>query len=105
MIAALILCLAPVAVDGDTVKCGATSIRLFGIQAPERGAAGYAASKLHLQGEVSGGLVCESRGASYSRIVATCSNGAGKDMGRVQLDASHAVEWCSYSRNHYGTCP
>jgi micrococcal nuclease len=35
MIAALFLCLAPVAVDGDTLRCGGDLVRLIGIDAPE----------------------------------------------------------------------
>lgn len=105
--AALLICLAPVAYDGDTVKCGntRTSIRVFGIQAPEKGQAGDPASTANLQAEVQGGLICEPNGTSYSRVVALCTNAQGVDIGLGQLGGGFAVEWCAYSKNYYRTCP
>jgi micrococcal nuclease len=35
LIVASILCAAPVAVDGDSLRCGSTRLRLLGIDAPE----------------------------------------------------------------------
>lgn len=104
--AAILLCLAPVQIDGDTLKCGATrtSIRLFGINSPEKGTAGASEATAALGGLIAGGLVCQPRGTSYSRIVAVCFNAAGVDIGKAQIEAGHAIEWCSYSRNFYGTC-
>lgn len=104
MIAALLLCLAPVVVDGDTVRCGTTKVRIFGVQAPERGSAGYSEAGKALAGLVGGGLVCEPKGTSFDRIVALCRNAGGIDVGKAQMDAGHAVEWCRYSANAYGTC-
>lgn len=110
--AALLICLAPAQVDGDTIRCGPgpARIRLFGIQAPERGEPGYAESGANLARHISGGLVCTTVGASYNRIVAQCFNAAGQDVGRMQLDGGFAVEWCSYSVSRaypnglYGRC-
>lgn len=104
--AALLICLTPVVYDGDTVRCSnsKTSIRLFGIQAPEIGTAGALDSRVWLHGKVSGGLVCEPRGTNYSRVVAICFNAAGEDVGAAQISAGHAKEWCSYSSNYYKTC-
>lgn len=106
MIAALLFCLAPTAIDGDTVRCGTgpASVRLFGVEAPERADPAGPASTAGLGALAAGGLVCEVKGASYSRVVALCRNAAGADVGKAQMDAGRAVEWCAYSRNHYGTC-
>lgn len=104
--AAIFLCLAPTAIDGDTLRCGITDtrVRVFGIQAPETGASGAAASKVHLQGLVNGGLICAVRGTSYNRVVGVCSNWNRQDIGLEQIKAGHAVEWCRYSKNEYGNC-
>lgn len=107
IVAALLVCLAPTAYDGDTIKCAnGQAIRLFGVQAPETRPveAGAIESRDYLQASVNGGVVCESRGASFSRIVARCFNAGGADIAKAQLEAGHATEWCSYSRNFYGTC-
>ncbi len=105
--AALLICLAPIAHDGDTARCGNTkqSVRIFGIEAPEIGTAGALDSRVALQRKIEGGLLCEPRGTNYSRIVAVCFNAIGDDVGRGQILDGSAKEWCAYSRNFYGTCP
>ena len=102
----LIICLMPIATDGDTVRCGMTDtrVRIFGIQAPETGAEGAAAAKLSLQGHSAGGLLCEPKGTSYNRVVALCRNFKGEDVGKLQIDGGFAAEWCKYSRGFYGRC-
>lgn len=104
--AMFISCLAPTAVDGDTVRCdkNPVTVRIFGVNAPERGKPGYAESKAHLQAIIQGGLVCNPKGTSYGRVVAMCYNGNLIDVGLLQLANSHVVEWCAYSKNQYGTC-
>ena len=105
--AALLICLAPMPSDGDTMRGGLspTTIRLFGVNAPETGAAVAAEARAALAGEVAGGVQCEPKGTSYSRIVALCRNSQGVDVGGALLKAGHAKEVCSFSRNFYGTCP
>lgn len=105
--AALLVCLSPAVYDGDTFRCSnsPTSVRLFGIQAPERGEPNSIASTANLANLLTGGVICEPRGTNYSRIVAICWNAGGVELGRAQLNAGHAVEWCTYSRNYYGRCP
>lgn len=107
--AALLICLSPVALDGDTVRCGGgkawTRVRIWGVQAPETGTAGADVAKAAIQKRVAGGIVCEPRGTSYSRIVALCYDGTGRDVGLELLKVDKTVtEWCSYSRGYYGTC-
>lgn len=104
--AAILICLSPVPADGDTLKCGAskTSIRLFGVNSVD-GTPLDAQAKARLGALSAGGLVCEPKGTSYSRIVAVCKNHVGTDIGKALITEGLATEWCSYSRNYYGNCP
>lgn len=111
--AAILICLAPVPSDGDTVRCGLspTTIRLFGVNANETGTVGAYEAKVALTNEVTGGLRCEPKGTSYSRIVAVCFNHKGEDVGAKLLGMGHVKEVCSFSvtrqfpKGYYGTCP
>jgi len=104
--AAILICLAPVAYDGDTLRCGNSParVRLFGIEAPEIGITGAIRARNASQAEATGGLICEPRGTNYTRVVAICRNAAGVDIGKALLDKGLVKEWCAYSRNYYGTC-
>lgn len=104
---ALLICLAPVATDGDTVRCGAgkdeARIRMWGVQHVD--GTHVEPARLALQRQVEGGIVCEPRGTSYSRIVGLCYNGTDRDVSRQLLEVEQTVqEWCTYSRGYYGTC-
>lgn len=103
---AILVCLNPSAIDGDTVKCSWSNerVRIFGIQAPEAGTSGSPASTANMQKLSMGGLYCEIKGASYNRLVAQCYNYLGQDVGLQQLQGHYATEWCYYSKNIYGTC-
>ena len=105
ILTSLLICLAPVAIDGDTVKCGdGTSLRIWGVNAPEKKQPGSVAATESLAVLTVGGLVCQPKGASFSRIVAQCFNGAGKDVARVQLERGHGKEVCGFSKGFYGGC-
>ena len=102
--AAILVCLMPVPHDGDTVRCGkATSVRLYGVNSVDHTPADTVARDA-LVPLVAGGLLCEPKGASYSRVVAICFNSQGVDVGKALITRHLAPEWCSYSRNYYGTC-
>jgi hypothetical protein len=108
LMAALLWCLSPVAYDGDTVRCGdsPTRVRIFGVGAVEIGQPGWQAARDALQRRVAGGIVCEPRGTSYTRIVGLCYDATGRDVGMELLKVDKVVtELCSYSKNYYGTCP
>lgn len=111
-VAAIFLCLAPVAVDGDTLHCARQgAVRLLSIDAPElpghcrRGRACTPgdpfASKASLARLVRGAKVsCTSEGRDrYGRILARCE-ARGLDLSCEQVRLGHAVE-------RYGklTCP
>jgi micrococcal nuclease len=105
MIAAILLCLAPVAIDGDTIKCrSGEHVRIFGIQAPEKGMKGADASTRSLQQLVRGGVNCIHKGVSYKRIVGICMNAIGEDVGERQIRRGMAYEWCRYSKGKYDGC-
>lgn len=113
--AAILICLAPVAYDGDTVRCGEdpTRVRLAYIEAPEINPIqpGALEAKAAAQAYSTGGLICSPPGASFNRIVGICRNYKGQDIGKLLLDAGLVKEWCTYSvsrsypRGYYGTCP
>src|SRR5687768_8866532 len=96
--AALLTCLGPTAIDGDTIRCAntKTTVRIWGIQAPEKGEPGFDAAKSFLQEVVDGGVVCEPKGTSYSRYVGRCYNSWGLDAGFAMVKHGDAKEWCSY---------
>lgn len=111
--AAILICLAPTASDGDSWRCGVslTTVRMFALNASETGTVGAFEAKVAVQAELNGGAMCEPRGTNYSRIVAICFNGRGEDIGRKMLNAGHVKEVCAYSvskaypNGYYGTCP
>lgn len=103
--AAILICLSPFAIDGDTFRCGpsATSVRLFGVNSVD-GTALDKTAKARLAQLTAGGVICEPKGTSYSRIVAVCKNHVGTDIGKALITEGLATEWCRYSRNFYGSC-
>ncbi len=107
MIAALFLCLAPVAVDGDTLRCGGELVRLIGIDAPElpghcrKGRVctpgdGWQ-SKRAMAGLVARGAVrCHAVARdAYGRVLARCEAG-GLDLSCAMIERGQAV--ARYSR-------
>jgi endonuclease YncB( thermonuclease family) len=105
MIAAILLCLTPIAIDGDTIKCSTGEhVRIFGIQAPEKGEPGDASSTKSLQQLVKDGVACIHKGTSYERIVGLCMTADGVDVGEIQIRRGQAHEWCHYSKGKYDGC-
>ena len=105
-VAALLICLSPTAIDGDTLRCGDTAarVRLYGVSSAERDEPGGTKATAALAALIRGGLICEVKGGSFSRTVAICYNSANVDIGKDQLNSKQAAEDCLYSRNYYGTC-
>lgn len=95
-------CFSPVVVDGDTLRCGSTRIRLQGIDAPEM--PGHCregrqcvsgdpfASTRHLRSLVAGRSIrCQRTDTDrYGRSVAICTAGQ-VNLSCEQLKAGHAV--------------
>jgi endonuclease YncB( thermonuclease family) len=109
--AAMMICLAPSATDGDTLKCAnqPARIRLFAVESEDKTELD-ASNKVELTRLSTGGVVCEVKAGSYHRVVAQCFNAWGQDLGKALLDAKRVHEWCSYSTSraypngYYGTC-
>lgn len=107
--AAIFLCLSPVAIDGDTLRCANIEqaqgrVRLARIDAPERGQQGAAAATAALAEMISAGPVrcspvdADPRRAGhqatdpFGRIVARCRVGPS-DLGAAMKRQGHAVVW------------
>jgi len=95
-------------IDGDTIRIGGETVRLFGIDAPERDqTCTRPDGTVWLCGEWSGAEVarlfggrraaCETRTTDrYGRTVATCSV-SGRDMGAAIISAGLARAYLRYS--------
>lgn len=103
----------PEVIDGDTIKINGTTIRLWGIDAPEgrqecprRGKPwrpGPEATEA-LRGLLArpGGLICEPRGRRdrNGRTVAMCRVGE-QEIGEAMVRAGMAWDYSAYSGGHY----
>lgn len=93
------------AIDGDTLDCRGTRIRLWGIDTPERREAGFWPARRALallidQSRIE--CIVKSRD-KYDRVVAQCYAG-NIDLQCEQLRLGYAVEWLRYSHNYYQKC-
>ncbi len=91
------------AIDGDTIKIGATSIRIWGLAAPERSEPGgrqatAAMADLLARGPVS---CIDTGGRSHNRVVAMCSV-AGVDLAAAMIASGWARDCPAYSGGVYG---
>ena len=93
--------------DGDTFQIlgHEYSIRLWGIDAPERGGETGQDARTFMQDLIQGRvLTCEKKAVDkYRRTVARCYLGK-RDISKLVLDAGHGVEKCSFTSNAYGSC-
>jgi endonuclease YncB( thermonuclease family) len=97
-----IACSSPKIVDGDTLRCGSTRIRLYGIDAPEMPGhcrPGRActpgdpyASTDNLRVLIGGGTIaCQQQDTDrYGRAVARCT-ASGRDLSCAQVEGGFAV--------------
>jgi hypothetical protein len=96
-------CMSPTVVDGDTLRCGSTRIRLSSIDAPEM--PGHCrpgrectpgdpyASRANLRSLTAGAAVeCRQIDTDvYGRAIALCRAG-GRDLSCAQYESGHAIE-------------
>ena len=95
-------------IDGDTLRLSGHQprIRLFGIDAPERGKLGYETATLALRRITdSQRLRCERINTGrYGRTVDRCWNESGSELSAEMIRLNAATEWCRYSGGIYETC-
>ncbi len=106
--AAIIACNAPKVHDGDTLRCGSESVRLFGVDAPEvrRGATpaeplAYEARDELIRltrGRVGCRFVDRDR---YGRFVGRCWSDASPDLNAALIRSGFATEYRRYSKGLY----
>jgi endonuclease YncB( thermonuclease family) len=107
MICIFALCLTgAIAVDGDTLKLRDQRYRVWGIDAPERGAPGSDFAKATLARLTFGQtLVCEQLETDrYQRPVIRCYLPSGDDLACELVRLGAAEDWPKYSKGFYGGC-
>lgn len=94
------------ATDGDTMRAGDLRIRIWGIDAPERGEPGYRASTEALRSLITGRtLQCEAVDIDrYGRTVARCTLPDGRDLACALVAMGAADDWPRYSGGAYAGC-
>lgn len=101
ILAALLICTAPAVIDGDTFRCGAVHVRLWGVDAPEHDQpAGPASTATLARLLASGPVSCHRKGRSYRRVVAMCWAGRA-DLAASMVRAGQAQDWPHYSHGYY----
>lgn len=92
-------------VDGDTLYLEgvSTSVRLWGVDAPERDEEGFDEATQTLARLVDGEtLSCERIDTDrYRRIVARCYFNDGRDLSEQMIDSGAATEFLRYTRGYY----
>lgn len=89
-------------IDGDTFVASGLKIRLWGIDAPERGEPYYDNSRMLLEKILkSGGLRCAPVDRDrYQRFVMQCSSDDA-DIGALMVRAGFARDYRRYSKGYY----
>lgn len=108
--AAVIACNAPKVHDGDTLRCGADRVRLFGVDAPEvrkdqtpAEPFAYEARDLLVRltrGRVGCRVVDEDR---YGRHVARCWSNTSPDINAALIRSGLTTEYRRYSKGAYAS--
>ncbi|MBO9380070.1 thermonuclease family protein [Sphingomonas histidinilytica] len=105
----ILLCLAAIAIDGDTIRCqDGTRIRLHGIEAAELHGGCHLPACPAMSGpeardwmrrQVDGqDLRYEPVGKSYRRVVAVVALPDGRDLSCLAIQAGVAVRWDKFDR-------
>lgn len=89
-------------VDGDTIIIAGQSIRIWGVDAPERFTEDGKAATAFMNELVEGrAIYCSDTGKrSWGRMVARCFL-LGNDLARRLIDEGHAVDMPKYSGGYY----
>lgn len=95
-------------VDGDTLglKRLKTKIRLWGVDAPEKGEQGSFEATLALEKLTNGKKVSYIKMDTdkYGRIVARVFLSDGREVNKLLIEQGVVKEYCHYSKGYYGYC-
>lgn len=94
----------PHVVDGDTLRFGAQTVRLMGIDAEERRENHGPRATAHLRSIVSSTphIQCiPSDNRTHGRIVATCYTADGRDIAMLMVSGGYALDCERYSKGRY----
>lgn len=93
-------------IDGDTLQLdNKTKLRLWGVDAPEKGHTGYRVARDQLHDLAQGKVITYIRmGESYDRVVARIYLKDGREINRMMIESKTAKEYCSFSKGTYGAC-
>lgn len=105
---AIVACNAPSVHDGDTIRCGAERIRLFGVDAPEvrRGKTPAEPFAYEARDELTrltrGRVACRFVDRDrYGRFVGKCWSDASPDINAALIRSGFASEYRRYSKGAY----
>lgn len=108
MICAATFCLTPPyrVVDGDTFHDGFVQVRLWGVNAPERGEPGWAEAGAALRALVADQpLACEPKGpATYGRMPLDCTLLNGERLSCAMIGEPYVTEWLDFSGGAFKGC-
>ncbi len=94
--------------DGDTLRLKRmkTKIRLWGVNAPEKGEKGSLAATFALEKLTNGKKVSYIKMDTdkYGRIVARVFLSDGREVNKLLIEQGVAKEYCRYSKGFYGYC-
>lgn len=94
-------------VDGDTlILTDDTRLRLWGVDAPEKGEKGADQATFFLDDLVDQKQITYTilDNDKYGRIVARIFLKDGRDVNRLLIESGFTKEYCKYSKNYYGHC-
>lgn len=94
--------------DGDTLRISPTDarLRLWGVDAPEKGERGAEAARNALIRMAQGKRITfiEIDRDRYGRTVARVFLPDGQEVNRLMIESGTATEFCRYSGGFYGAC-
>ena len=106
--ASLVACNAPAVHDGDTLRCGAERVRLFGVDAPEvrRGKTPAQPFAYEARDELirltRGRVACRFvERDRYGRFVGKCWSSKSHDVNAALIRSGLAIEYRRYSKGLY----
>lgn len=94
----------PSVVDGDTLRIGSQSIRLFGIDAEERREPNGPRATEGLRQIVASSqyVRCHhNNDTTHKRVVAVCYTPDGQDIGQIMVARGYVLDCERYSRGYY----